>query len=66
MSSLYGIGTALPVITFALLLAFATHRIGAAFKKMTVIELWVRRITAAALLMIGLYLIVRYNVGIAF
>jgi cytochrome c biogenesis protein CcdA len=66
MSLLYGIGTALPVIGFSLLLAFATHLIGAAFKKLTAIELWVRRVTALALLLVGAYLILRHNVGLHF
>ncbi len=64
MSSLYGIGTAVPVIGFALLLAFATNLIGSAFRKLTAIELWVRRITAVLLIVIGLYLIVKYNFGV--
>ena len=64
MSMLYGIGTAVPVIGFSLLLAFAAHLIGAAFKKMTVIELWVRRVTAAVMVLIGIYLIMRHNFGV--
>ncbi len=64
LSTLYGIGTALPVIGFALLLAFAAHWVGAAFNKLTVIEVWVRRVTAAVLIIIGLYLILKHNFGI--
>ncbi len=64
MSTLYGIGTAVPVIGFSLLLAFAAHLIGAAFKKLTAIELWVRRATAVVMILIGIYLIVRHNFGV--
>jgi len=64
MSTLYGIGTAVPVIGFSLLLAFAAHHIGAAFKKLTVIELWVRRLTAVVMIGIGIYLIIRHNFGV--
>jgi cytochrome c-type biogenesis protein len=64
MPLLYGIGTALPVIGFSLLLAFAAHWVGVAFKKMTVIEIWVRRVTAAVLIIIGVYLILKHNFGI--
>ena len=64
MPALYGIGTALPVIGFSLILAFAAHLIGAAFKKMTIIERWVRRITAAVMILVGIYLILRHNVGL--
>lgn len=65
MSILYGIGTAVPVIGFSLLLAFGAHLIGAAFKKLTVIELWVRRVTAVVMILIGIYLILRHNFGAA-
>lgn len=64
MSTLYGIGTAVPVIGFSLLLAFAAHLIGAAFKKLTVIERWVRRVTAVVMIGIGVYLILRHNFGV--
>ncbi|NLW33052.1 MAG: sulfite exporter TauE/SafE family protein [Fibrobacter sp.] len=64
MSSLYGIGTALPVIAFALILAFAANFIGTAFKKLTVIEIWVRRITAMIMLLAGIYLILQHNFGL--
>lgn len=64
MSSLYGIGTALPVIVFAAILAFAAHLIGAVFNKLTVIEIWVRRITAIIMLVIGIYLILKNTFGI--
>jgi cytochrome c-type biogenesis protein len=66
LSTLYGIGTALPVIGFALILAFAAHLIGAAFKKLTVIEIWVRRTTAAIMIVIGVYLILKHYFGIYF
>jgi cytochrome c-type biogenesis protein len=66
MSTLYGVGTALPVIVFALILAFAAHLIGTAFKKLTAIEKWVRWITAVGMVVIGVYLILRHNFGLYF
>jgi cytochrome c-type biogenesis protein len=66
ISSLFGIGTALPVIAFAFILAFAAHYIGTAFNKLTVIEKWVRRITAVVMIVVGIYLIIRHNFGINF
>lgn len=66
MSSLYGIGTAVPVIGFALVLAFSANLIGAAFKKLTAIEKWVRRGTAFIMIVIGVYLILRHNFGLNF
>jgi cytochrome c-type biogenesis protein len=66
LPGLYGIGTALPVIGFALLLAFGVHLVGTAFNILTVIEIWVRRVTAAVMIFIGVYLILRYNMGLPF
>jgi cytochrome c-type biogenesis protein len=66
MSLLYGIGTALPVIVFAILLAFAAQLVGAAFKRLTVIEKWVRWITAVLMIVIGVYLILKHNFGLYF
>jgi cytochrome c biogenesis protein CcdA len=64
MATLYGVGTALPVMGFALLLAFAANRVGTAFNKLTVIEIWVRRATASVMILVGLYLILRHNFGL--
>ncbi len=52
----YGIGTAVPVLVFAGLLAFGANRIGAAFQKVTAVEWYVRRVTGVVILAIGLYL----------
>jgi cytochrome c-type biogenesis protein len=62
--TLYGTGTALPVIGFSLLLAFGAHLVGVAFKKMTFIEIWVRRITAGIMILVGVILILKHNFGI--
>ncbi|NLE26798.1 MAG: sulfite exporter TauE/SafE family protein [Clostridiaceae bacterium] len=66
MSSLYGIGTAVPVLAFSLILAFAANLIGSAFNKLTSIEKWVRYTTAVAMIIIGIYLILRHNFGLNF
>ena len=55
MPSLYGIGTALPVVVFAIILAFAANRLSKAFNALTVIERWMRRLTAAVFIGIGVY-----------
>jgi cytochrome c biogenesis protein CcdA len=64
MSSLYGIGTAVPVLIFSFIIAFSANLIGTAFKKLTTIEIWVRRITAVVMIIIGIYMIFRHNFGI--
>jgi len=66
LSSLYGIGTAVPVIAFSLILAFSANLLGTVFKKLTTVEIWVRRITALLMLVIGIYLILRHNLGLNF
>jgi cytochrome c biogenesis protein CcdA len=66
MSSLYGIGTAVPVIGFSLIIAFAANRLGAAFRRLTDIEKWFRKTTALVMVLVGAYLIVRHNFGINF
>jgi cytochrome c biogenesis protein CcdA len=61
MTMLYGVGTAVPVIVFAFILAFSANLLGTAFKKLTAVELWVRRITAIVMILIGIYLVLRHN-----
>ncbi len=52
---LYGIGTAIPALVFAALIAFAAQRLGSAFNRLTQIERWVRRITGVVFLLAGIY-----------
>lgn len=63
---LYGVGTALPVMVFALLLAFGAHLVGTVFNKLTIIEIWVRRITAVIMILAGIVLILKNNFGLYF
>ncbi len=63
---IYGVGTALPVVGFSLLLAFAAHLVGSVFKKLIVIEIWVRRGTAVVMIVVGVVLILKHNVGLYF
>ncbi len=62
LPSLYGIGTAVPVVLFAFLIAFAANKVATAFKKITTAEIWVRRITSAILVLLGIYMTVKYFV----
>ncbi|MCB4756666.1 MAG: aromatic aminobenezylarsenical efflux permease ArsG family transporter [Elusimicrobia bacterium] len=56
--SVYGIGTALPVLVFAVFIAFAAKSIGVVFNKVSQIEIWARRLTSVALILIGFYYLV--------
>jgi threonine/homoserine/homoserine lactone efflux protein len=62
--SLYGLGTALPVVAFAVILAFAANRLSRAFDAMTAIERWMRRLTAVVFIGVGVYYILIYLVGV--
>lgn len=52
---LYGLGTGLPVILFAFVIAFSTQTVGRLFNRLTQIELWARRITGAIFILVGIY-----------
>ena len=61
---IYGIGTALPVFVFGLLISFSAGAMAKAFHKVSQFELWARRITGAVFLVIGVYFTLVYTVGI--
>jgi len=60
MPSVYGIGTALPVLAFSLLLAFGAHWVGKAFHKVSKVELWLRRATGVVFIGVGIYISILY------
>ncbi len=53
---LYGVGTALPVLVFAVAIATGVGTIGRVFDRMTQIEVWGSRITGTVFIMVGIYL----------
>jgi cytochrome c-type biogenesis protein len=55
LPGVYGIGTGLPVVVFAVLLGAGVQWVGKAFNRVAVFERWARRITAAVVIAIGLY-----------
>ncbi len=57
---LYGIGTALPVIFFASLIAIGSSKVGTLFTKITKIEKWIRTIFGIILVITGIYYTVLY------
>jgi cytochrome c-type biogenesis protein len=60
LPSLYGIGTALPAVVFAVLIAVGFHSVGRAFDRVAQIERWARRITGAVFICIGVYFSLAY------
>jgi len=55
LPALYGVGTALPVVGFAVLLAAGVGWLDMALAKVRVFELWARRVTAIVILGVGIY-----------
>ena len=51
----YGIGTALPVIIFATLLATSAQSVGKAYKVLAKIEWWARVLTGWVFVLVGIY-----------
>jgi len=60
---LYGVGTALPVVVFALLIAFGTRFVAQAFGRVAVAERWIRRLTGVTFIGVGLYLTLINTLG---
>lgn len=52
---LFGFGTGIPVIAFAVMIAFGMRSIEAVFRGVTRVELWVRRITGAVFIVAGIH-----------
>jgi len=55
MPTLYGIGTALPVVVFALIIAFSARILGKAFDRITQFSLYAKRVTGAVFILVGIY-----------
>jgi cytochrome c biogenesis protein CcdA len=52
---LYGAGTALPVLLFAVLVAFGARSIAKAYDRLRRVEWWGRRVTGSVFLLVGIY-----------
>lgn len=55
LPAVYGIGTSLPVVIFAFLMAFGSAYVGKAFNRLTQIEIWIRRLAGGAFIFVGFY-----------
>lgn len=64
MPTIYGIGTALPVVCFAIIIAVSARSVGVAFNKISLFEKWARRLTAVAFVIVGIYYVLIYIVGL--
>lgn len=52
---IYGIGTGLPVLFFAVAIAIGVSSLNKWFSKLTVLELYMRKITGAIFILVGIY-----------
>jgi cytochrome c biogenesis protein CcdA len=57
LPSVYGIGTAIPVLVFAFIIAFSANTIGRVFNALTIFEKWARNATGIIFILAGLYLV---------
>ncbi|HDP95992.1 MAG TPA: sulfite exporter TauE/SafE family protein [Candidatus Aminicenantes bacterium] len=64
LPAVYGVGTAVPVFLFALLLALGANRIARAFQCISAFEKWARRITGVLFIVIGVYFSITYLFGL--
>jgi cytochrome c-type biogenesis protein len=55
LPAVYGVGTGLPVVVFAVLLGAGVQWAGSAFDRMTLFERWARRVTALVVMAVGAY-----------
>jgi len=65
LPTVYGIGTAMPVIAFAFIIAFASQHIGKAFNILTKLERWFRVITGVVFIGSGIYSCLTYIYGVS-
>ncbi|MHC4957740.1 MAG: aromatic aminobenezylarsenical efflux permease ArsG family transporter [Planctomycetota bacterium] len=56
----YGAGTALPVLAFAVVIALGTNALGRAYERVAHVERWARRITGGVFVLAGTYLTLVY------
>ena len=59
--TLYGAGTALPVVGFAILIAFGARFVAKAFNRLAVVERWARRLTGLVFVGVGIYMTLIYT-----
>ena len=60
---MYGIGTGLPVVVFAVLVSAGLAWAGSAFHRLQAVERWARRVTAVVVIVVGLYYTWNFTIG---
>ncbi len=60
LPGVFGLGTALPVFAFAVIIGLGVGSLGAAFHKVQRFEWWARRITGVVFILVGVYYSLQY------
>lgn len=60
LPSVYGLGTGLPVLIVAILVAVGIKNIGTLFKRITLFEYWMRKTTGVIFVLIGIYYVLTH------
>ncbi len=60
LPSVYGVGTGLPVLIVAILIAAGIKNIGTLFKRITRFEYWMRKTTGVIFVLIGIYYVLTH------
>ncbi|MDD3013234.1 MAG: aromatic aminobenezylarsenical efflux permease ArsG family transporter [Candidatus Gastranaerophilales bacterium] len=60
----YGIGTGLPVVIFAFIIAFSINSVGKAYNSLVKVEFWMRKVTGVIFILAGIYFIGTHIFGI--
>lgn len=60
LPAIYGIGTALPVVLFALIIALSAQQLGRAFNALAHFEYWARRVSGVIFILAGIWLSLKY------
>ena len=64
LPAVYGVGTGLPVLALAVVVALGAKSIGTAFRRLKTFEKWARRVTGVIFIVVGLYLTLVYVFGV--
>jgi threonine/homoserine/homoserine lactone efflux protein len=59
------VGTALPVLVFAFLIAFSAEYLGKAFNRLTQVEKWVRLVAGVLFVLAGVYYSLTHIYGLS-
>ena len=64
LPAVYGIGTALPVLVVAIVVALGARSVSVAFRMLSSFEKWARPVTGVVFVVVGIYLTLAYVFGV--